>query len=42
LEFISGNGELQLSQRVIYYDEVRVGNANSSYDEVKPGGFISI
>ncbi len=25
------------SQRIIYYDEVRVGNANSSYDEVKPG-----
>ena len=25
------------SQRVIYYDEVRVGNKNSSYDEVKPG-----
>jgi hypothetical protein len=30
------------SQRVIYYDELRVGNANSSYDEVKPGGSISI
>ena len=27
------------SQRVVYYDEVRVGNANSSYDEVKPGGY---
>jgi hypothetical protein len=25
------------SQKVIYYDEVRVGNENSSYDEVKPG-----
>ena len=27
-----------VTQRVIYYDEVRVGNKNSSYDEVKPGG----
>jgi hypothetical protein len=27
------------SQKVIYYDEVRVGNENSSYDEVKPGGY---
>jgi len=26
------------SQRNIYYDEVRIGNSNSSYDEVKPGG----
>ncbi|MBE7639957.1 hypothetical protein GUB10_06400 [Salegentibacter sp. BLCTC] len=25
------------SQKVIYYDEVRIGNENSSYDEVKPG-----
>jgi len=24
------------SQRIIYYDEVRIGNSNSSYDEVKP------
>jgi len=27
------------SQRVIYYDEVRIGNENSNYDEVKPGGY---
>ncbi len=26
-----------VNQRVIYYDEVRVGNQNSSYEEVKPG-----
>ncbi|HSM63010.1 MAG TPA: heparin lyase I family protein [Gillisia sp.] len=26
-----------VTQRVIYFDEVRVGNENSSYDEVKPG-----
>ena len=26
-----------VAQRVIYYDEVRVGNKNSSYNEVKPG-----
>ncbi|PRX39829.1 polysaccharide lyase, partial [Salegentibacter salegens] len=25
------------TQRVIYYDEVRIGDKNSSYDEVKPG-----
>lgn len=24
--------------KIIYYDEVKVGNKNSSYDEVKPGG----
>lgn len=27
------------SKRVIYYDEVRIGDENSSYDEVKPGGY---
>ncbi len=26
------------SQKVIYYDEVRIGTENSSYDEVKPRG----
>jgi len=25
------------SKRVMYFDEVRIGNSNSSYDEVKPG-----
>jgi len=30
------------SQRNIYYDEVRIGNSNSSYDEVKPSGSPSI
>lgn len=33
--------ETSASQIVIYYDEVRVGNANNSYDEVMPGGSIS-
>jgi hypothetical protein len=27
------------STRVMYFDEVRVGNENSNYDEVKPGGY---
>ena len=27
------------SQKVIYYDEVRIGNENSCYDEVKPGTY---
>ncbi len=27
------------SKRVMYFDEVRVGDENSSYDEVKPGGY---
>lgn len=27
------------SQRVIYYDEVRIGNSNSSYNDVVPGAF---
>ncbi len=27
------------SKRVMYFDEVRIGNENSSYDEVKPGGY---
>ncbi len=27
-----------ISERVMYYDEIRIGNSNSSYDEVKPGG----
>ncbi|PRX38587.1 DUF4377 domain-containing protein, partial [Salegentibacter salegens] len=26
------------TQRVIYYDEVRIGDKNSSYEEVKPNG----
>jgi hypothetical protein len=26
------------SQRAIFFDEVRIGNGNSSYDEVKPNG----
>ena len=30
------------SQKVIYYDEFRVGNAKSIYDEVRPGSSISI
>ena len=40
--FINGNGQhtssTVTSQRVIYYDEVRVGNGDSNYDEVKPSG----
>ncbi|MCJ7758270.1 MAG: heparin lyase I family protein [Gillisia sp.] len=26
------------SERVIYFDEVKIGDSNSNYDEIKPGG----
>ena len=36
------NWETTTSKRVMYFDEVRIGNSNSNYDEVKPGGSNSI